>query len=164
MSARLAARPSPATSTHATPKRRHVHPNQSVDATGKGCGAPTGLTSPREIRRNPRALARSGFHGPSVVPPQKSFPCSDSNPRQATLPGLIRSDFRLSFSQARYVLRARADRPRPGQTLMSTATRRRHRVRFIPAGRQPRAAPLRWCASLVWRNQYLPVREPPDSE
>jgi len=47
---------------------------------------------------------------------------------------------------------------------MSTATRQRHRVRFIPAGRQPRAAPLRWCASLVWRNQYLPVREPPDSE
>jgi len=32
---------------------------------------------------------------------------------------------------------------------MSTATGRRQRVRFVPAGRQPRAAPLRWRASMV---------------
>lgn len=60
-------------------------------------GAPTGLTSASESRRNPGVSARPNFRGPFVVPPQKSFPFSDSNPRQAALPELIRTTLGLTF-------------------------------------------------------------------
>jgi len=67
---------------------------------------PAGLTPAPETRRNPGVSERCNFRGPLVVPPQKSFPYSDSNPRQATRFKAIRPIFGPIIFQRCMVLRS----------------------------------------------------------
>jgi hypothetical protein len=62
-------------------------------------GAPTGLTSPPETRRNPRVSAPSKFRVSFVVPPQKSVPfvedTRNSLLENAKETGLLLASYRL---------------------------------------------------------------------
>jgi len=109
-------------------------------------GAPTGLTLAPESRRNPWVSGRFNLRDPFVVPPQKSFPYSDSNPRQAALPDLIRSLFGPIIFRCGLVLRS---------VHCDAINRRRIRVRSDRSASGPANGPARN------RARAIPINVPP---